>query len=451
MAQASIRQKTAFNLFVGLFLQAMIALAFESGGIVSGTIAKFLLETEHVKWIFLIYGPLLAARGDIAILAGKLGTGLHMGSVKPSFRDNTETYRSLIASTVTIAILDGILVGVVTYSMNLILYPAGIRVLNPLLFFVIPIIVMGVVSIISAAITSAVSFFTFKKGLNPDVYVVPIMSAINNILITVIFAVVLLILKPWGALTTVGEASVYAVATPSDLLGTYIALIPVALIISGLIYIIIKNFREGEYQKMMKEAVIAVILSVVLGSITGIILSQGEEALLAYPQLLIVFPALIGTLADQVAITSNVFITDFSAGFIKPEIKSAKEPKIWASFLGVGAAGIVITILLGLIGTAISWNSLGTLWHIPLVLIVTVLANVIGFVFVGTLIFLLAIFAFKKELDPDNFAIPLAACLADLVCAGVIILFAYLILPDVGAHETTAETLRVIITATFNG
>ena len=276
------------------------------------------------------------------------------------------------------------------------------------------------------------------------------MSAINNILITVIFAVVLLILKPWGAITTIDGSTVFAVATNNDLLGTYIALIPVALIVTGLIYIIIKNSREREYQKMMKEAIIAVILSVVLGSITGVILSQGEEALLAYPQLLIVFPALIGTLADQVAITSNVFITDFSAGYIKPEVKSVKEPKIWSSFLGVGTAGIAITILLGLIGTAISWNSLGTLWHIPLVLLVTVLSNIIGFVIVGTLIFLLAIFAFKKELDPDNFAIPLAACLADLICAGSIILLSFLILPDVGAHEASAETIRMIFTATFN-
>ncbi len=428
LAKTNIRQKTAVNLFFGIFLQAMIALVFESGGIVSGTIAKFLLETEHVKWIFLIYGPLLAARGDIAVLAGKLGTGLHLGSVKPSFRDNTDTYKSLLASTFTIAIVDGILVGVVTYSMNLILFPVGIRVLNPLLFFVIPIIVMGLVSILSAIITSAVSFFTFKKGLNPDVYVVPIMSAVNNILITVIFATVLIVLKPWGLLTNVGESSVYEIANTRDLRGTYIGLIPVALIIAGLIYVFFKNYREREYQKMMKEAIIAIVLSVVLGSITGVILSQGEEALLAYPQLLIVFPALIGTLADQVAITANVFITDFSSGLTDPEIKSAKEPKVWASFLGIGTAGIIITLLLSLIGSVILWGSIDKLWTIPLVMIVTVLANVIGYLIVGSLIFLLVIFAFKKELDPDNFAIPLAACLADLICAGAIIIFSILIL-----------------------
>ena len=431
-------------------MQTLIALVFESGGIVSGTIAKFLLETEHVKWIFLIYGPLLAARGDIAVLAGKLGTGLHLGSVKPSFRDNTDTFRSLIASTFTIAIVDGLLIGVVTYSMNLILYPVDIRVLNPLLFFVIPIIVMGLVSILSAIITSAVSFFTFKKGLNPDVYVVPIMSAVNNILITIIFAVVLMILKPWGAITTVGDSTVYAVANTRELLGTYIGIIPVVLILAGLIYVFIKNYREREYRKMMKEAIIAIILSVVLGSITGVVLSQGEESLLAYPQLLIVFPALIGTLADQVAITANVFITDFSSGLTPPEIKSVKKPKVWASFLGIGTAGVIITLILTLIGSAISWSSIGKLWTIPLVMIVTVLANVIGYLIVGSLIFLLVIFAFKKELDPDNFAIPLAACLADLICAGAIIIFSLLILPDVSAHEGSAEAVKLVITATLN-
>ncbi|NHJ85022.1 MAG: hypothetical protein FK734_06140 [Asgard group archaeon] len=447
MSKTSIGKKTVVNLFVGIFLQALIALVFESGGIVSGTIASFLLDTEKVKWVFLVYGPLLAARGDMAVLAGKLGTGLHLGSVKPSFKNNTNVYRSLIASTLTIAMLDGILVGVVTYVINLIIYPVGIKVINPILFLVIPILVMTFAALLSTQITSAVSFITFKRGLNPDVYVVPIMSAINNILITILYAVVLMILKPWGPLTTVGDQTIYAVAETSDLIGTYIAIIPVVLAIAGAIFVVVKSLKEKEYRKMTKEALVAIIISVVLGSITGIILSSGEEALLAYPQLLIAFPALIGTLADQIAITSNIFITDFSSGYIPSEFKSLKQPKVYATFLGVGAASTIITMIMVLIGTFISWSSIVTYWHIPLVMIVTLLANIIGFAFVGLLIFSLSIVAFKKELDPDNFAIPLAACLADLVCAGLIIVFSFLILPDVGNHETTVEAARVIVSS----
>jgi cation transporter-like permease len=105
---------------------------------------------------------------------------------------------------------------------------------------------------------------------------------------------------------------------------------------------------------------------------------------------------------------------------------------------------------LALIGSLISWGSIEKLWTIPLVMIVTVLANVIGYLIVGSLIFLLVIFAFKKELDPDNFAIPLAACLADLICAGAIIIFSIIILPDVGVHEGTAEAVKQVITATIN-
>lgn len=449
LSKAVVGKKIAISLTVGIFLQALIALAFESGGIVSGTIAKFLLDTEHVKWIFLVYGPLLAARGDIAVLAGKLGTGLHLGSIKPSFRKNTLTYKSLIASTLTIAIVDGVFIGIVTYIMNLIIYPLGIKVFNPLLFFVIPIIVLAIAALISSIITSAVSFFIFKRGMNPDVYVVPVMSAINNILITTIYAIILMILKPWGGEVVVAGDTIYAVANNRELLGTYLGLILVVLIIGGIIYIIVKFAKEREYSKMMKEAFLAILFSVILGSITGIILTQGEEALLAYPQLLIVFPALIGTLADQIAITANVLITDFSAGYIKPEVKSIKETKVWTSFLGVGSAGALITVIMCLIGTFISWNSLGAWWHIPLVIIVTVLANVLGFLFVGTLIYLLSIFAFKKELDPDNFAIPLAACLADLSCAGLIIAFSFLILPDIGTHETGLEIIKTLISSIF--
>ena len=150
-------------MFFAMFVQAMIALAFDSGGIVSGLIAQVAMDTEFVKWILLMYGPLLAARGDIAVLAGKLGTGLHLGTVKPTFRNNTETYKSLVASTLTIAMLDAFLVGIVCYIMNLFIFPVGIKVVNPTLFFVIPLIVMAIAAILSTQITSAVSFFTYKN------------------------------------------------------------------------------------------------------------------------------------------------------------------------------------------------------------------------------------------------------------------------------------------------
>ncbi len=74
-----------------------------------------------------------------------------------------------------------------------------------------------------------------------------------------------------------------------------------------------------------------------------------------------------------------------------------------------------------------------TKWHVVIVIVVTVLASIIAYAFVGALIFALSIFAFKREIDPDNFAIPLTACLADLATAGLIILFSFaMLLPLVG-------------------
>ncbi|MCK5047083.1 MAG: magnesium transporter, partial [Candidatus Heimdallarchaeota archaeon] len=356
---SSIGKRTAANLFFGIFIQAMIALAFDSGGIISGVIANVAMNTQQIKWILLLYGPLLAARGDIAVLAGKLGTGLHLGTVKPSFRKNTPVYKSLVASTLTIAMLDAFLVGIVTYIMNLLIFPADLKVYNPTFFFVIPILVMTVAALISTQITSAVSFFTYKRGLNPDVYVVPVMSTVNNILITTTFAGVLAVLKPWGwkhPLIEVNGQDVFAVAQGNEMLATYIAIIPAILALAGTVYIVMKNRKDHEYSKMMKEAVFAVFASAIIGTITGFILTQGEAALEHYPQLLVAFPALIGTLVDQNAIFANMLITDFSAGYTEPKIQSFRKPEVWTKFLGIGAGGIIITMFLGVIGTFIKWG-----------------------------------------------------------------------------------------------
>ena len=457
MSKANLGKKTAVNLFVGIFLQAMIALAFDSGGIVSGTIASFLMDTQRIKWIVLMYGPLLAARGDIAVLAGKLGTGLHLGTVKPTFKKNTPVYRSLISSTLTIAMLDAFLVGIVTYLMNILTFPDEYKVVNPTLFLVIPILVMAIAALLSTQITSAVSFFVYKKGLNPDVYVIPVMSTVNNILITLIYAGTLAILRPWGwsqDLITYDGKEIFAVAQGSEMIASYIAIIPAVLALVGIIFVVIRNLKDQEYKKMMKEALFAVFASAIIGTITGFTLTKGEVALELYPQLLVAFPALIGTVVDQNAIFANILITDFSAGYTEPNVKSAKTPKVWTTFLGIGAGGIVVTMFLGVIGTLIKLGNvraisgemgIAIIWLILLVMVVTILANVLAFMIVGSLIFVLSIFAFNREIDPDNFAIPLTACLADLSCAGFIIAFSFIMLPGVGGHETVSETIRMLI------
>ncbi len=455
---SSIGKRTAVNLFFGIFIQAMIALAFDGGGIISGTIANATMEIQMIKWILLCYGPLLAARGDIAVLAGKLATGLHLGTVKPTFRKNTPVYKSLIASTLTIAMIDAFLVGIVTFILQLLTFPAELKVYNPTLFFVIPILVMAIAALISTQITSAVSFFTYKKGLNPDVYVVPVMSTINNVLITIIYAGFLNLLKPWSKETILVDGKeVYGIAEASDLLGTYIAIIPAVLALVGTIFIVLRNRKDHEYRKMMKEALFAVFASAIIGTITGFTLTQGEAALERYPQLLVAFPALIGTLVDQNAIFANMLITDFSAGYTEAKIQSFRKPEVWTKFSGIGAGGIIITSLLGLVGTFIKFKDVKLASEelgrpiivlMILVMIVTILANILGFLIVGSLIYVLSIVAFRREIDPDNFAIPLTACLADLTCAGFIIAFSFVMLPGVSASHT--EALSTII-STFLG
>ncbi|MHA1123252.1 MAG: magnesium transporter, partial [Candidatus Heimdallarchaeota archaeon] len=252
----------------------------------------------------------------------------------------------------------------------------------------------------------------------------------------------------------VNGQEVFAVAQGNEMIATYIAIIPAILALAGTVYIIMKNRKDYEYRKMMKEAIFAVFASAIIGTITGLILTQGEAALEVYPQLLVAFPALIGTLVDQNAIFANMLITDFSAGYTEPKIQSFRKPEVWTKFLGIGAGGIIITALLGLIGTFIKFKEVRIISEelarplivlMILVMIVTILANILGFIIVGSLIYVLSIFAFRREIDPDNFAIPLTACLADLACAGFIIVFSFIMLP--GVAESHAEVLTTAVIA----
>ncbi|MBN1329887.1 MAG: magnesium transporter [Candidatus Heimdallarchaeota archaeon] len=426
----NLGKRTAVNLFFVIFIQALIALLFDSGGLISGTVASIAMNIKQIKWILLMYGPLLAARGDIAVLVGKLGAGLHFGTIKPTFRNNTPAYKGFITSTFTFAIFAAVLIGAITYIINLITFPIEYKVLNPTLFFVIPIIVLALAALISSQITSAISFFTYKKGLNPDVYGVPLMSTINNILITLLFAGTLFVLKPW----TVGDPSadywLPAKLGSGDMFATYLAIIPAALAFGSIFYIILKNRKDHEYRKIMKESIFAVFASAFIGTITGITLSNSGNVLERFPQLLIAFPALINVLVDQTSIMTNVLITDFSAGYIEPKLSSVKKPKTISSFFGIGLAGIIISLFLGFISTFIKWPFIVYKWHIVIVMLVTCLSNFIGFIIVGLMIYVLTMVAFRKEIDPDNFAVPLTACLADLVCVGLLIALSYgLLLP----------------------
>ncbi len=107
--------RSQFSRYSTFTLSVLMGMIFNVGGLFAGRAAVLLNDLyEYIGWVFIIYPLMLTVRGDInGILTGKLGSELHLGSLKPSFRKNTARFQHLIILIVIISVYDSILVGIV--------------------------------------------------------------------------------------------------------------------------------------------------------------------------------------------------------------------------------------------------------------------------------------------------------------------------------------------------
>ncbi|MEM2608293.1 MAG: hypothetical protein QXT87_03545, partial [Thermoproteota archaeon] len=93
-----------FREFIVNLKQALMAYAFNIFGIAAGSVVAYFLGVfQMFPWAFIIYPPILSARGVIGgLFCGRLSTGLHLGIIKPSFRKNTKSFNLLFHAIVAL-------------------------------------------------------------------------------------------------------------------------------------------------------------------------------------------------------------------------------------------------------------------------------------------------------------------------------------------------------------
>ncbi len=411
------KKPTTIRIIILIAIQAFLALLFDLFGLGVGSIGTFTFLsyadefTYAGTFIILLYPPLLSSDGGIGVLVSRLGTGLHIGSVKPKLFKNTTYFYTLISAVLTLGVFNALWIGGVSYLTNLAVLGTK-RVLNPVPFIVIPVLTLTIASLISSQIGSLMAFFMFKKGLNPDVWVYPTMSTINNVLSTVFYAVMILLLKPANWYSDSGE---WVKVTN----GTYFAIIPVFLHLVFITVIVGRNVGKKDYRKIIKEAAPVQTVTLTINSLTGGILSSADAALTSLPGLFLVYPALIDTLGDEVTIIANKTSTHLALGSIEPKLSAIKDKDLWTNLIGVGIAGLFLHFIYGIFGSII----IGDFQKIGLVLGISLMINIFGFLVVQSIAFILMIFGFKKGFDPDNFAVPIIAALSNLVSSTLILFF----------------------------
>ncbi len=178
------------------------------------------------------------------------------------------------------------------------------------------------------------------------------------------------------------------------------------------------------YSKIFKESIIIIILTSIIGTFSGTLLSSNEEILYAFPILLLILPSLNSLIGDISSILISRLTSHLYIGTISSKLE--KSDRLMKDF-----SGLLITLLLSLgflIGSGYLLGSICSIEIINPFLIVFILfiTTLTLFIIIFLFSFVSSIFLFKRGKDPNNFLIPLATSMIDFLTPLFIILFTIL-------------------------
>jgi len=375
--------------------QSLFSLSFDLIGLATG--ALFLLlyfSIDEAPWVIALFPGILSVRGAIGgLFSGHLGTGLHLGTIKPVFTNNTKEFGALLRVVITLALVSGISVGAGTWVFGVFLWDAAIVDFFPLLAVIISTMALSVVFV--SPLTMLFSVFSFRRGLDPDVVVYPITSPVSDIINTGCYGLSLSLFFLFGSI------------------GRYLIFFIDIIFISWVIYIIVRNIGETKFVGTIQEFIPTLLFVSFIVNLTGSLLDRINGT-----RMVAVYPAIIATIGGVGSIIGSTATTKLALGLIKPSFSSLKEHINEVG--GAWLASIVMFLVYALLSVLISGvNTLEELLVFTGQLLTTNIVAVAVMLFVA---YAVAISTFRRGLNPDNFVIPVESSLADTVTTAAALL-----------------------------
>ena len=387
-----------------IFREALAGYTFDIGGIVAGTIIALQMNVFSISpWSIAVYPAILSARGIIGgLFSGRLSTAFHLGTIFPRVFKNTKSFRMLVNAVVTLTFEVSIITSLFSTVFGSILWGTTLADFPNILAVILATMTLG---LIIALITVGVSFISFKYGLDSDVFLYPAVSAISDVLITLFYIFVL------------------SLFFSSSLYGQWLIVsVGLFLMISALVSVL-RNFREKEFTKTLKESFFTLIFVAVIVNITGAVLSRISASVTKESEIYIVFPALMAIIGDVGAVVGSTATTKLALGLLDVSFSDMKNHlrEIFSAWI----ASLIIFVFFSFLSLSIR----GT-FSLELFLIFTFLlliTNVIAASAIILISYAVAILTFQKGLDPDNFVIPIESVLADSITSIALLVALFLV------------------------
>jgi mgtE-like transporter len=377
--------------------------AFDLAGLLAGFILGYQLHIfEQAPWVIALYPAVLGAKRAIdGLLSGRLSTALHLGIVHPRFSKNTKTFYNLVEAFVFLTLITSVAISAFSVIF------ASLWGISFVDFPSILVVVMGTMTLGLAllAVTIEVSFFSFKRGIDPDTAVFPIMSAIATIFVTLCYFMVLTLFFSFGNIGT----------TTSILLGVANLLL--------VLYIIPKKVHEAEFVKTIRESLASLMIVAVIVNVTGTLLKGISRYANTRIEFYTIYPSLISLVSDVGTVVGSSATTKLALGMLKPKLSSLGHHA--KNIFGAWITSLAVFIVLAFAGLWIHGTfTLPAFYSHLAVLLVT---NLLAVTLIVVFSYATAILTFQKGLDPGNFVIPIENAFAATI-ASFALLFALAVL-----------------------
>ncbi len=375
--------------FFSMFKETSFAYFFGLGGLFAGfMIASYFGVFEFAPWTFALYPVLISAKGVTGgLLSGRLSTGLHLGTMRPSFFNNTKTFYTLIEALIFLTLTTSATISVFSFVFGQLFWGLTFSDFSGILLVIVATMSLG---LFLSIITINIAFLSFKKGSDPDVVVYPILSTISDIFITACYIFVL-------TLYFYGDFGKIA-----------LFLIGILIVFIG-VYVLIKNLHETVFTKTIRESLFTMVIVAFLVNIAGTVLVGIQNFVGTRTEIVMVYPALIGMIGNVGSVVGSTATTKLALGLLSPSFSSMKQ-HLKSIFSAWGASLLMFIILAFLSLFLNGLFSLSSLYNFVSILLLTNILAVLAIIF---LTYAISILTFKKGLDPDNFVIPVESSFAD--------------------------------------
>jgi mgtE-like transporter len=377
------------KVFLRTLRETLIAYSFDIGGLFAGFMVASQLNVFRLSpWAIAIYPAILSAKGVISgLLSGRLSTALHIGTIYPRLFKNSQTFYRLVAALISVTLLTSIAMSVVSLVFGLAFWNITLEDFPAIFLVVVATMALGLLLML---VTMNVAFITFKRGLDPDVVVYPIMSTVADIVITLCYVLCL-------NLYFLFDAGKYALVL--------IGLSHLILIF----YILPRNVRAEEFVKTVKESLVTMFLVAFIVNITGTVLKRISTIVESRKEIYTVYPALTDLVGDVGSVVGSTATTKLALGLLKPSLTSMKNHALQI-FSAWTASVILFAVLAAL---SLSMNAMFAPILFLNFIFTLFITNIVAVAAIVLLSYGVGILTFQRGLDPDNFVIPLESSLAD--------------------------------------